>query len=124
MAREPKGLRGQLISHLREKKDWVHKGDIQNIKWFNSRNGTQYIPDAVGVNLRWLERNHYIAVKADRNNKSVLYKYIPSYPEDLRRRYIPTSQRPEGEEGILFRDGKVVIKEEVSEEEIMSYMNS
>jgi hypothetical protein len=125
MARDPKGLKGLLISYLQQQKDWTHKGTIQELVWKNPKNSTRYIPDNVGTCLRWLERNHFIAVKDDKESKSVLYKYLPSWPDERRKYYIPTSQRPEGEEHILFRDPPVVLKEEiVSEEEQQSFFST
>lgn len=125
--KRPRGLKGDLIAFLAEKKDWIHKGEIQALTWTNKRNGTRYIPDNVGTCLRWLERNCWIAVRDDKNSKSVCYKYIPNL-EDLPKRYIPTSDRPKGKEDVLFEkpkaQGEIFDEPAVSEEDIASYMNS
>lgn len=97
-----KGLPLQLVSYLRGG-DWVPKGDLTAIEWKHVRGqnyGKRYLPETVGRALRGLEERSIIAVKAC--GISVQYKHIP-VTGDLRRRYIPTSDRDKGAEGKLFK---------------------
>lgn len=96
-----KGLPAQIVSYMRGK-DWFAKGTLTaDITWKHVRGkhyGKRYLPETVGRALRTLEERSIIAVKAD--GISVQYKHIPS---ELRARYIPSSDRKQGEESILFR---------------------
>ena len=78
---------------------WVSKGEITRTVWRDKR-GIAYLPDTVGRALRSAEESSKIAVKYE--GKNTLYKWLP---EHVRGSYIPTSDRPVGAEGTLFRKG-------------------
>lgn len=96
-----KGLPAQLVSYM-QGKDWFAKGTLTaDMVWKHNRGkhyGVRYLPETVGRALRTLEERSIIAVKAD--GISVQYKWIP---HSLRPRYIPFSDRKQGEEETLFR---------------------
>lgn len=60
--------------------------------------GARYLPETVGRALRSLEEESIIAVKP--LGISVQYKHIP---HEMRKGYIPSSQRMQGCENILFK---------------------
>lgn len=97
-----KGLPAQLKGHLCKAGDWVAKGTLTaDMVWrhnIGKHYGKRYLPETVGRALRSLEEASIIAVKDQ--GISVCYKWIP--PE-LRKRYIPGSQRLKGKEHILFK---------------------
>lgn len=87
-------------------KEWISKGTLTaDMEWRRQtgrRYGTRYLPETVGRALRLLEEKSIIAVKQD--GQSVAYRWIP---ERFRGVYIPYSRRPEGREGVLFRNRSV-----------------
>ncbi len=95
------GLPAQLVSFMQSPHVWHAKGKLTaDMQWKHQRGknyGKRYLPETVGRALRSLEENRVIAVKAD--GISVQYKWLPS---DMRKRYIPSSQRVVGYEDILF----------------------
>jgi len=82
------GLKSVLTMYLQKKSDWTPKGNLTAVTWFHKNSQKQYLPETVGRELRELETEKVIAVKPD--GVSVQYKYIP---EDIRERYITSSQR-------------------------------
>jgi hypothetical protein len=66
---------------------WVAKGEITARQWKDEK-GHTFLPETVGRKLREAEEDRRIAVK--KTGKSVSYKWIP---HELRKKYIPTSER-------------------------------
>ena len=102
MALKLRGLPLQLVQYLKGG-DWYPKGTLTaDMLWRRTdghKIGSRYLPETVGRALRSLEERSTIAVKAD--GISVQYKWLP---EELRKRYIPFSQREVGKEHIFFRN--------------------
>jgi len=92
-------LKEQLVSYIFRQEGWVHKGQILEEKWYNAKQTKKYMANSVDRDLRIAENERQIAVKEDPNHRGNVYKYIP---EVLRSHYIPTSQRPIGQENVLF----------------------
>lgn len=89
-------LKDKLIKHLSlQYPSWVSKGELTAIQWKDD-NGKTFLPETVGRKLREAEAESKIAVKDQ--GVSVQYKWIP---HDMRKRYIPTSER-NGDK--LFKD--------------------
>ena len=89
----PSTLSQQLLHYLMERNDWIPSPQItDDIKWKNQRTFKYYTSPTVQRELRSLENGELgeskIAVK--KWNKSVAYRYIPP---DMRKRYIPKSER-------------------------------
>lgn len=79
-------LRSQLIQSFKDNSfEWIHKGRLLKYS-FVSEKGAEYMPSSVDNILRKMQRQHIIAVRHDKNNISVEYKWIPIH---LRNHYIP-----------------------------------
>lgn len=98
-------LKDQLISYLFNKKEWVHKGEILDKKWYYTNCNKTFMQNTIDRELRRAEEESKIAVKKDPIHKGNMYKYLP---KEIRERYIPTSLRTD--KNILFKDLTTNIK--------------
>ena len=92
---QERSLAKQLYLYLVKSKEWTPKADLTRIEWRNKKNGTTYMPETVGRDLRTLEETKMIAVKP--LGVTVQYKYLP---EEMKGAYIPTSERTN--QNVLF----------------------
>lgn len=90
-------LKDQLLAEIKQEKGWVHSGVLERRQWTNKKTGVPYKPGTVGRCLRLLEEEASIAV---RYNPCAEYRFIE--PKD-RVKYMPISQRKEGQEDALWK---------------------
>lgn len=84
-------LKSQLLQYLfKLAPHWVHKGQLENIKWKNQKNFSYYLPSNVASELRKMEQASKIAVRDDKNRKSIEYRYLN---EEERDTYIPQHEK-------------------------------
>lgn len=95
-------LQEQLERYLKNNWEWQAKGKLTaDMVWKHTKGqkyGKRFLPETVGRALRLLEESKMIAVKP--HGISVQYKWLPL---DRRAKYIPSSERPEREREILFK---------------------
>ena len=86
---KPSTLKSQLRLFLREKDEWIRKGQIvDDLKWRSEKDYKTFLSSTVDRTLRKLEQAKNIAVKY--SGKTTLYHFIP---EHMRSRYICVSDR-------------------------------
>lgn len=68
-------LKSQLKTYLRETGCWVHKGQIEEMRWKNQKNFTYYLASNVNRTLQKMREYGIIEVRDDKNRKSVEYRY-------------------------------------------------
>ena len=100
--KENKSLKSQLKDYfLSNKKSWFHKGTLLRLRLKNKQ-GNIYMGPTIGRALRNLESEKFLAVRPDKNGKSIEYRYLP---EQLRDYYLNHSERPNGEKDKIFKVG-------------------
>lgn len=82
-------LEDKLVHWLMRQEKWIAKGEITRIVWKDDRY-IPYIPETVGRALRTAETKKRIAVRY--SGKNTEYRWLP---HELRKRYIPASERDE-----------------------------
>lgn len=106
-----KDLQDKIVKYLADNGEWMEKATLLNHEWKYDDGIRTYMPNTADRELRSAESGEdgesRIAVKADPNSKSIVYKFIP--PE-YRNRYIPFSQR--NDQTILFREIEDVPKKQ------------